>query len=264
LPLAIELAAARVKVLPSAEVLNRLSNRLDVLSRDARDVSPRHQTMWNAITWSYDLLNPAEQTLFRRLSVFVGGFTLEAAEAVAEDGQTDRRPDGESLPSARLSVLPSALDGITSLVDKSLVQRVERSDGTLRFAMFETIRAFGLEQLAASGEIELIRRWQAAWYQTIADVSFARLLGPELQSWLGRLEAEHDNYRAVLSWAIERGEAEIAQRLAGDLSRFWNLHGHLSEGRRWAERSLEMDDQTSPEARAKALGAVGFLAWGAG
>jgi non-specific serine/threonine protein kinase len=264
LPLAIELAAARVKVLSPAEVLNRLSNRLDLLTRDARDVSPRHQTMWNAIAWSYDLLDPAEQMLFRRLSVFVGGFTLEAAEAVNRETEGGKREDGSNPSASRFPPPAFVLDGITSLVDKSLVQRVERSDGAPRFSMFETIRAFGLEQLTASGETEVIRRRQAAWYLTLAEVSYARLLGPELQSWLGRLEAEHDNYRAVLSWAIERDEAEIAQRLAGDLARFWNLHGHLSEGRRWAERSLEMSDLTSPAARAKAMGSVGLLAWGQG
>ncbi len=245
LPLAIELAAARMKVLSPADLLNRLADRLALLSRDARDVPARRRTMRNAIAWSYDLLSHDERALFRQLSVFVGGCTLEAAEAVSRAG-------GEPL-----------LDLIASLVDKSLLRQKEGPDGASRYVMLETIRAFGLEQLEAGGEAEVTRRRLAAWCLALVEQPYSGLFDAR-SPWLIRLEAEHDNVRAVLTWALEQGEAETAQRLVGELARFWIVRGYLVEGRVRAERALAMSDQTPVAIRAKALSTVGFLVWSLG
>jgi non-specific serine/threonine protein kinase len=245
LPLAIELAAARVKVLSPQALLARMEHRLAVLSRDTRDAPERLRTMRGAIAWSHDLLTPAEQVVFRRLSVFASGSTLESAAAVV--------PDPEEVAS-------DLLEGISSLVEKSLLRRVEQADGDSRYLMLETIREFGLEQLRASGEEDATRRRMAVWCLTLAEQSHREIWGPMHGQWLARLETEHDTIRAVLAWALERGEAEIAQRLAGALARFWWFRGHLSEGRDWAERALAMPQPTSAVARAEALAVAGRMA----
>jgi non-specific serine/threonine protein kinase len=245
LPLAIELAAARLKVLPPPALLARLEKRLPLLTDGGRDLPLRQQTMRAAIAWSYDLLTAEEQALFRRLAVFAGGCTLAAAEAVGADAG-DPEID--------------VFEVMSSLVDQSLIQRVNLPDGDSRYRMLETIREFGLEQLEASGEAEATRCRLADWCSALAERSYDEIREPAQRRWLARLEAEHDNMRVVLAWALERRQAETAQRLAGNLARFWWFRGHLSEGRSWAERALRLDDRTLPAARTRALGTVGLLA----
>ena len=226
-----------------------------MLTGGARDQPARLRTLRDAIAWSYDLLAPEEQALFRRLSVFAGGFTLEAAEAV--DGQTDERTDGQS---HRRPSLPSS-DGIASLVDKSLVQQVATTDGEPRFRMLETIREFGLEQLAAAGETEATMQRLAGWCRSqlegIEEAFFTAMQG----RWVERLEAEHDNLRAVLAWAIERGDAATAQSLVEKLAWFWIPRGYLSEGRSWGERALALGDASPTPERARTLARTGTVAW---
>jgi predicted ATPase/class 3 adenylate cyclase len=243
LPLAIELAAARSKLLTPQALLARLGQRLKVLTGGARDLPARQQTLRDAIAWSYDLLDAAEQVLSRRLAVFAGGCTLEAAEAVCNSA-------------ADLEV--DVFDGLASLVDKSLLRQAEVPDGEPRFAMLETVREFGLERLAASGEADAVRRAHAAFYLALAEDAAPALTGPTQVAWLDRLEQEHGDLRAALGWALGHGEAETGLRLAGALSSFWWEHGHFAEGRVWLERALAGDD-TPSRARAKALdGAAGI------
>jgi non-specific serine/threonine protein kinase len=247
LPLAIELAAARAKLLSPDALLARLADRLTLLSRDARDVPARLRTMRDAIAWSYDLLSPSERSLFRRLSVFAGGCTLDAAAAVCLD------EPGESV-----------LDPLASLVDKSLLHRVEHPRGEQpRFAMLETIRAYGLERLEAEGEAEATRRRMAAWLLALLEPTFAQLFGPAHRWWQDLLEAELDNVRAVLAWAVERGEAETAQRIVNGASRYWYVQGHLVEWRSWGERALAAGP-TSDAVRAAAMGVTGWIAFAQG
>ncbi|MGH2615017.1 MAG: ATP-binding protein, partial [Thermomicrobiales bacterium] len=248
LPLALELAASRLKILSPRVLLAKLDNRLALLSRDARDAPDRLRTIRNAIDWSFDLLTPAEQALFRRLSVFAGGFSLAAAEAVATDETATR----------------DTFEGISSLVDKSLLFRLDDVAGESRFSMMETIRDYGLEQLAASGEEDVVRHRLAAWCLALAEPGYAGFFGPEHRQWLARLDADHDNLRAVLGWALDRGEAEIAQRLVYALSRFWYVRGHLSEGLMWSERALASGAETSAAARAGAMAVTSYMSWARG
>jgi predicted ATPase/DNA-binding CsgD family transcriptional regulator len=243
LPLAIELAAARLRHLRLDALLGRLELRLPLLTGGPRDAPARLRTMRDAIAWSHDLLAPEEQRLFRRLAVFAGGFTLTAAEAVAF-GRADQATD--------------SLDGIALLADKSLLRSVDQADEP-RFAMLETVREYGLERLEASGEAESVRKRMAAWYVGLAERVLPELFGPDQRDWLDRLETEHDNLRAVLEWALDRGRAADAQRLVASASRFWYVRGHLSEGRVWAERALAAGP--APGAvRAAALIVAGWLA----
>ena len=250
LPLAIELAAARVKILSPHALRDRLVNRLVVLSRDTRDTPDRLRTMRSAIAWSYDLLNPAEQALFRRLSVFAGGFSLAAAEAVtaaSEDSPLD------------------VLEGISSLADKSLLQQIDEVAGESRFAMFETIRDYGLEQLTATGEDGATRQRLMMWCLALAEQEpNLELFGRGYRGWLTRIDAEYGNLRLALEWAIDQGEAEVAQRLIFSLCRFWFLRGYLSEGRALAERALAISAETPVRVRAMAMATCGFLAWAHG
>jgi predicted ATPase/class 3 adenylate cyclase/DNA-binding CsgD family transcriptional regulator len=231
LPLAIELAAARVKLLPPEALLARLDQRLRLLTGGARDLPERQQTLRGAIGWSYDLLSAAEQRLFARLAVFVGGWTLEAAEAVC-DTAGDLGVD--------------VLDGLSSLLDKSLIRQTD-DRAVPRFGMLETIRAYALEQLGEGGELESIRDAHAACFLALAEAAEAELTRAAQEAWLDRLEAEHDNLRAALRWSLNRGEAETALRLAGALGRFWFLRGHFSEGRRWLEEVLKADERQRTE-----------------
>jgi predicted ATPase/DNA-binding CsgD family transcriptional regulator len=256
LPLAIELAAARVNVLPPAALLARLDRRLPLLTDAPVDAPTRQRTMRDAIAWSHDLLSPDEQALFRRLAVFVGGFTLEAADAVASE--TSGVGSEENDPTAHPS-----LDAIASLVAKSLVDRVEQPDDEPRFRMLETIREFGLERLAASGEEAAIRTRHATWCLAMAEQGERGLAGPEQGRWLDRLEAEHDNLRAALAWAIDHdveSALRIGSALAG-LQRFWFSRGHISEGRGWLTRALSAGAAAPPALRAKALASAGVLCW---
>ncbi len=247
LPLAIELAAAHIKVLLPATLLARLERRLPLLTDGAYDLPGRQQTMRGAIDWSHDLLDPDEQRLFRWLAVFAGGCSLEAAEAV-----------GGSLSDGAVDILAA----LTSLVDKSLMRAEARAD-TERFTMLETVREYGLERLAASGETEAAQRQHAAYSMAFAEAVEPELTGAEQATWLARLEIEHDNLRVSFQWAYEHGEMEVGLRLAGALWRFWMQHGHAREGREWLERFLALaanDRARMGSVWAKAVYAAGVLA----
>ncbi|MBV9280105.1 MAG: tetratricopeptide repeat protein [Chloroflexi bacterium] len=227
LPLAIELAASRSRLLPPRALLAQLSGRLGLLTGGARDAPDRHRTLRGAIEWSYTLLDEGERGLFARLSVFAGGCTLTAAEAVCQAG-------------GDLSY--EVLDGLSSLVDRSLLRAEEQEmpGGYTepRFAMLETIREYALEWLATGGEAEALRRGHAAYFLALAEEAEPHLLGPAQVAWLARLEADLDNLRAAMRWALDGGDRAIGLRLAAALWRFWYARGHLSEGRRWLERLL--------------------------
>jgi predicted ATPase/class 3 adenylate cyclase len=240
LPLAIELAAARVRMLPPEAMLARLEQRLPFLTRGARDAPARQRTLRDTIAWSYDLLDPSDQTLFRRLSVFAGGCTLDAAEAVAN-------------PAGDLDMF----GGLERLVEHSLLRQVVGVTREPRFAMLETIREFGLERLSESGETDAVRRRHVAFFLALVEQAEPALLGPEQLTWLTRLEAEHDNLRTALDWAI--GREETALQLAAGLAVFWLFRGHLSEGRGWLERALEARGEPGP-VYMQALVAAGEIA----
>ena len=242
LPLAIELAAARIKVLPPAALLARLEHRLPLLTGGGRDLPVRQRTMRDAIAWSHDLLTAEEQAVFRRLAVFAGGFTLAAAEAVAGS-------KGEL----------AALDGIVALVEQSLLRHMPGSGDEPRFTMLETIREYGLERLATSGDEEATQRAYGGFFLALAEEAEPQLIGPEQGEWLTRLETEHDNLRAVLVWA-EAQDHETGLRLAAALWRFWYARGHLNEGRGWLERALALDGAGQSAARVRALHGAGVLA----
>jgi predicted ATPase/DNA-binding CsgD family transcriptional regulator/Tfp pilus assembly protein PilF len=264
LPLALELAAARVRLLPPTAMLPRLANRLGLLTAGPRDLPQRQQTLRNAIAWSHDLLTEDEQALFRRLAVFAGGFTLEAAESVV-DGQTDRRTDGQSHAIPSPSVFPpvplsvSVLDGVEALVDHSLLRQAEGGAGDARFVMMETIREFAADLLAASGEGNAMRERHAVFFAEMAEAASGGFAGPEQGTWLDRVETELPNVRVALEWLVERGDAVAAQRTASALLRFWEARGRLIEGRGWHERALALGGETGP-ARARALSAAATLA----
>lgn len=244
LPLAIELAAARVKVLPLPALRERLEHRLQLLTGGPRDLPQRQQTMRDTIAWSHDLLDEGEQRLFRRLAVFVGGCGLRAAEAVCT-------PDG--------SYSPEVLDILGSLVDKGLLIS-EDDKGEPRFRMLETIREFAGERLEASGEEEAIRRHHADFFLTMAEEGEVQLRGPDRARWRTILEREHDNLRAALGWSVTSGDAELGLRLAGALAPFWYAHGYANEGRNWFEVLLPVASDVPPSVRARALlGAGGWI-----
>ncbi len=246
LPLAIELAAARLAHLTPATLLTRLERRLPLLTSGGRDQPDRHQTMRAAIVWSYDLLQPEEQGMLRRLAVFRGGCTLEAADAVTG-------PDGSGI---------SALDGIAPLLDKSLLRLEEHLDGQARYVMLETVREYALDQLVGSGEAEDMRRQHAGWCVVLAERASAELNSSESDAWVARLAADHDNLRAALEWAVEREEPETGLRLGGALWRFWFAIGHLSEGRERLRRALTTigSENVAPSIRAGVLTGLGSLA----
>jgi predicted ATPase/class 3 adenylate cyclase len=246
LPLAIELAATRTKVLTPEQMLPRLQQRLALLTSGARTLPDRQRTLRNAIAWSYDLLEAAERRLFERLSVFTGGWALESAEAVCD-------PEELGL---------DLLDGLTSLVDQSLVRRTEPAGGGTSFLMLETLREFGRERLAAGGDLEPVLRRHAEQYLGLAVQAGPHLTADDQARWLDRCEQEHANLRAALRWAVEAGEADRAQEAAGALWRFWQQRGHLTEGRRWFEEVLALPSGQAPSpARAKALAGAGGIAW---
>jgi predicted ATPase/class 3 adenylate cyclase/Tfp pilus assembly protein PilF len=246
LPLALELAAARIKLLPPQAMLSRLGNRLKLLTGGARNVPERQRTLRNAIAWSYEMLDDGEETLFARLAVFSGGSTLEGIEAVC-DAQGDLPVD--------------ALEGVSSLLDKSLVRQEEFQGAEPRLMMLETIREFALEKFEESSDAEAIKRAHAEYFLALAEQSEAELLGSEQESWLERLDPEHDNMRAVLAWAIEGRNTELGLRLAGALRPFWYARGYFDEGRRWLEAALAKGREGTPvAARTKALEGLSWLA----
>jgi predicted ATPase/class 3 adenylate cyclase/DNA-binding CsgD family transcriptional regulator len=245
LPLAIELAAARIKLLPPQTLLARLGQRLQVLTSGAQDVPARQQTLRNTIAWSYNLLDAQEQRLFRRLSVFAGGCTLEAIESVCMtlDGNADQ-----------------VLDAVASLIDKNLLQQREKEGGEPRLVMLETIREYGLECLAASGETEAIWQAYAEYYLVLAEKAELEFRHVQPRVWLELLGQEHENLRAALSWFVKWKEAEKALRLGAALMWFWVACGYLSEGRQWVERALTESEGVVAFVRGKGLNAAGILA----
>ncbi len=246
LPLAIELAAARVKVLSPAAMRTRLASRLQLLTGGARDLPQRQQTLRSAIDWSYDLLSAAEQKLFRRLAAFGGGCTLEGVEAVC-DTKGDLHLD--------------LLDGTESLVDKSLLQRVEQANGESRFVMLETIREYALEKLETSGEQALTKRAHAAYCLVLAEEEAAEQSGAERTDWLERIALEHDNFRAALDWLAETGDADWGLRLGTALFRYWEGREYFAEGRDSLEKLLKIPAAAAPSrARGRALFSAGVLA----
>ncbi len=245
LPLAIELAAARMNVLAPAEILGRLERSLSLLTGGARDLPRRQQTLRDAISWSYELLEDSEKALFRRLGVFVGGWGFDAAEAVCD-------PDGE------LGI--EMFDALASLADKSLIRRYETELGQSRFRMLVTIRSFALEQLQNGDEYEAVRRRHAAHFYELV-----RRAEPELTGkgeWADRLEFEIDNLRAVLQFCIETRDTETALMLGGCAWRFWHLRAHIAEGLQWLNELLAMPEaQERTAGRAKALMGAGSLTY---
>jgi predicted ATPase/class 3 adenylate cyclase len=245
LPLAIELAAARTKLLPPKALLTRLGNRLKLLTGGAKDLPARQRTLRGAIEWSHDLLDEGEKTLFRRLAVFSGGRTLEAVDAIC-DAEGDLPVD--------------ALEGVSSLVDNSLLRREEGPEDEPRFVMLETIHEYAREKLQESGEAEVIKGTHAEYFLPLAEEAELELEGSDQLEWLDRLEAEHDNLRAALSWCLAAGEAEFGVRLAGALWWFWFARGHMSEGRRWLDNALAGNSDMAASVRAKGLIGAGRLA----
>jgi hypothetical protein len=250
LPLAIELAAAWARLVPPPALLARLDRRLPLLIDGPPDLPARQRTMRGAIAWSYDLLDAAEQRLFRRFAVFAGGCTLEAAEAVCAGTAAD----------------PPVLTGLAALVDKSLLRRqddLHAGSAEPRLIMLETLREYGLEQLAAFGEEHSARERHVAHYLALAEAAAPELSGPGAAAWGARLEREHDNLRAALRWVLDQRDEESALRLTAALWRFWSAHGHLGEGRRWLREALATTGEgtaTTPTTRAKALAGAALLA----
>ncbi len=254
LPLAIELAAARMKLLPPQALLARLDQRLAVLTGASRDVPTRQQTLRNTIAWSYNLLDAAEQRLFRRLSVFIGGCTLEAVETVCA-----AHNDGDEAG--------QVLDSVASLIDKSLLQQIEQEGQEPRFVMLETIREYGLERLTENGEMEATRQAHAAYYLALAEQAEPELAGPRQAMWLERLDWEHENLRSAMHWLLEQAEGdrrdtrtrELALHLGGMLRQFWYMRCYFSEGRDFLERALVRSNGVAASVRAKALSTAARL-----
>ncbi len=246
LPLAIELAAARINVLPPQAMLARLGDRLSLLSGGARDRPERQQTLRGAIDWSYDLLDEDERALFRRLAVFAGGARLDAIESFCP---------GDELKGP-------ILDGLGSLVEKSLLRQVAAGDGEPRFLMLGTIREYALERLAESGRGEELRRAHARHFAALLEQAAPQLLGADKRRWLDWLEEDHDNLRAACDWSIETGDALMALNLIARAWRFWQMRGYLLEGTDRARRALALPNVADfPVLRADALEAAGGLAW---
>jgi predicted ATPase/class 3 adenylate cyclase len=244
LPLALELAAARVNVLTPQSMLRRLESRLGLLTGGARDLPARQQTLRNAIAWSHDLLTPEEQRLFRRLSVFVGGFEIDAAETVCNS----KNELGLEL-----------LDGLSGLVNRSLL-REEDVEGEPRFEFLETIREFASECLTASQDLEAIRRSHADFYLRLAEEAEPKLVGPDELVWLRTLDREHDNLQAALQWFMDHKETEMSLRLADALGPFWLHRGYYIEARNWINSALKNASPEPSKPKIKALNFTGLIA----
>jgi tetratricopeptide (TPR) repeat protein len=246
MPLAIELAAARLKVLAPEQILQRLEQQLGILTSSARDLPDRQRTLRGAIAWSCDLLDEAHRRLLGRLAVFRGGWQLEAAEAVAD------QPSGLQL---------DTLDGLTELVDQSLVRRADEQAGVARYALLESVREFAVELLEASGDAAAVQDAHATVFLELAEACAPHLRGADQRDWLDRLERDHDNMRAALAWAVERPDPGIAVRLAFALWRFWQQRGYLDEARGLLEEMAEQGWQLEPELRARFAETVGGVAY---
>jgi predicted ATPase/class 3 adenylate cyclase len=247
LPLAIELAASRLRVLSPPAMLERLDRALPLLSGGPRDLPDRHRTLRDTIDWSYRLLPPAVALLFQRLCVFAGGFTIAAAESICDPGT---------------ALEMGVLEAIEALLDISLLRRGEAMGGPDRFEMLQTIREYGLDQLQSGGEAEEVQRRHARYFLDLAEAAEPGLRGPDLERHLGMLHVEHDNLRAALAWALQADQGDVALRLVSALWRFWHLHGDFASGRRWAEQALALPSAAArSRTRAKALLAAGNLAY---
>jgi non-specific serine/threonine protein kinase len=243
LPLAIELAAARIDTLPVQTIATRLDDRFRLLTGGPRAALPRQQTLRATLDWSHGLLSPSEQVLLRRLAVFAGGWTLEAAEAVCA---------GEIVAKEEI------LDLLSALVQKSLVQ-VEEVDGDPRYRLLETVRQYGQERLVAAGEEAAVQAAHLTYFLALAERAYSGFFGPEEVPWMDWLEAEHDNLRAALRWSLQAG-ASAGLRLAGALGRFWMVRGYAREGRTWLQAVVARNSTAAPAVRARALNFVGQLA----
>lgn len=243
IPLAIELAAARVGALSPAEIASCLGDRLGFLVYGPRSSASHHQrTMGETLDWSHDLLSDSERAIFRRLSIFAGSFNQAAAEAVCAGGEVEAG---------------SVLELLTHLVDRSLVVAVTTGPET-RFRMLETMRCYASQRLAAAGESARLAARQASWYRALVERAEPGLTGAAQQHWLSLLETEYENIQAVLQWAESYEQVDTALAMAGSLTLFWRVHGRFSEGRRWLESALGMVDG-DPGSRRKALWGAGFL-----
>lgn len=244
IPLALELAAARTKLFSPQALLRELNQKFAMLVYKSVDHEPRHQTLRNAIAWSYQLLNAEEQVLFAQLGCFMGGCAVEAVEAVC----LFEKGSGES-----------ALEDLSSLVDKSMLWHETRPSGEPRFTLLETLREYALEQLSLSGQIEAVYRRHLAYFLQLVETIEPGAREPNLPAWMNRLEEEHDNLRAALQRALEFGEDDIALRIAGAVWRFWQIHGHVEEGAKWMQAILERTTAQESVARAKSLWGAGWL-----
>ncbi len=245
IPLAIELAAARTKVLSVEQIADRLDDSFGLLSAGGRMAMPRHRTLHATMDWSHELLSDEEQVLFRRLSVFAGGFTLDTAESVCAGEDLERN---------------EVLGLLSHLVDKSLVTAQEKG-GETRYRLLEMVRQYGREKLEEAEDEAEIRRRHAAFFVGLAEEAERELGGPDQAQWLTRLETEHDNIRAALSWSLgEGGDVGLGVRLAAALWPFWFSRGYLSEGRRWLESAISRSGPVATRAKAKALNGAGSIA----
>lgn len=247
IPLAIELAAARTKALSVNQIAARLDDRFRLLTAGTRTAMPRHQTLRAVLDWSYELLSEEERALLRRLAVFAGGFSLEAAEAICAGEAAAGRPD--------------VLDILTRLVEKSLVIFDAQGDQS-RYRLLETVRLFGRDLLRAAGEEQAVRSRHRDWYLLLVEQAEPLLVGPKQREWLDRLELEHDNLRTALQWSkAEPDGAEAGLRLAGALWRFWDIRGYWTEGREWLDAVLARSGGPEVPARVKTLSGAAYLAF---
>lgn len=245
LPLAIELAAALVDVMDLSQIADRLDDRFELLQRSMRDPQPRHQTLRAAVDWSYGLLTSPEQCLFQRIAIFVGGFSLEAAEEVcSQPGENSH----------------TVIATLARLVDKSFVLSEEGPGGGRRYKLLDSLRIFGLEKLRSNGDLQRLRDRHTSYYAAVAEEAAEWLNRSEQERWLHLLEVEHDNVRAALDWSIGAENYDTAARMAGSLYRFWDLRGHYAEGRRWLGAILQPHITVTPESRTKLLLGVATLA----
>ncbi len=265
LPLAIELAAARVKLLSIDSILSRLENSLQFLTGGAHDMPERQRTMRATLEWSYELLDENEKTIFRRLAVFAGGFSVEASEAVA--GPDNRRNDGAAVigedrsdgPSSNLLVVPSVLDLLTSLLDNNLVVSKTQPDGNIRLHMLEVVREFAMECWESGGEVDSINRRHSAYFLALAEEAEPYLFSGQSIEWMQKLEIENENLRAAIRWQLDN-QPESAARVAAALGQFWINRSHLAEARRWLEAALEKNSSGPAATRFKLLNTFSLVA----
>jgi predicted ATPase len=234
----------RVGTLSLEQISERLEGSQELLNRGGRTALPRQRTLKGTLDWSYDLLSEPERKVFRKLSVFAAGWTLEASEAVVA---------GEGVAESEV------LELLSGLVEKSLVLAKGSGEGGVRYRLLEPVRQYALEQLKESGETETAKRAHVQYFLALSEKAEPELLGPQEARWYDRLEEEHDNIRAALSYSLEGADPELGLRLAGAIWWFWHRRGHLREGLRWLEEGLAKEGGASAIARAKALGGIGWL-----